>query len=52
MTVIFSICFLPTAVPISRKEAVEQVIKSVREFVGPVAFFKTALIVPALPKVR
>ena len=29
----------------------KQVIKSVREFVGPVAFFKTAIIVPSLPKV-
>lgn len=39
-------------IPITRKEAIEQVIKSVREFVGPVAFFKTALIVPSLPKTR
>lgn len=38
--------------PISREEAVQQVIQSVREFVGPVAAFKTAVIVPSLPKVR
>ena len=44
-------CFLPTALSISRDEAIKQVIKSVREFVGPVAFFKTAIIVPSLPKV-
>ena len=31
---------------------VKQVIQSVREFVGPVAAFKTAVIVPQLPKVR
>lgn len=43
---------LSAAIPISRKEAVAQVVKSVREFVGPVAFFKTAVIVPTLPKVR
>jgi len=39
-------------VSISRDEAIKQVIKSVREFVGPVAFFKTAIIVPSLPKTR
>ena len=51
--VTFSVHFvLYTAIPISGKEAVEQVVKSVREFVGPVAFFKTAVIVPSLPKVR
>jgi len=44
--------FNSTAIPITRKEAIEEVIKSVREFVGPVAFFKTALIVPSLPKVE
>ena len=44
--------FLSTAKPITREEAVQQVIQSVREFVGPVAAFKTAVIVPSLPKVR
>lgn len=38
--------------PITREEAVQQVIQSVREFVGPVAAFKTAVIVPSLPKTR
>ena len=47
----FAVRSQSTAVPISRKEAVDQVVKSVREFVGPVAFFKTAVIVPSLPKV-
>lgn len=44
--------FLTTAKPITREEAVQQVIQSVREFVGPVAAFKTAVIVPSLPKTR
>ena len=44
--------FLSTAKPITREEAVQQVIQSVREFVGPVAAFKTAVILPSLPKVR
>lgn len=44
--------FCLTAKPISREEAVRQVVQSVREFVGPVAAFKTAVIVPSLPKVR
>jgi len=44
--------FYLTAKPITREEAVQQVIQSVREFVGPVAAFKTAVIVPSLPKTR
>lgn len=44
--------FYLTANTISREEAVQQVIQSVRDFVGPVAAFKTAVIVPSLPKVR
>lgn len=37
---------------VSREDAVQQVIQSVREFVGPVAAFKTAFVVPTLPKTR
>lgn len=37
---------------VSREDAVQQVIQSVREFVGPVAAFKTAIVVPTLPKTR
>ncbi|XP_022785669.1 acyl-CoA synthetase short-chain family member 3, mitochondrial-like isoform X2 [Stylophora pistillata] len=37
---------------VSREDAIEQVIQSVREFVGPVAAFKTAIVVPTLPKTR
>lgn len=43
---------LDKTVSISRDEAIKQVIKSVREFVGPIASFKTAIIVPSLPKTR
>jgi hypothetical protein len=34
-----------------KDEMVAEVIRSVRQFVGPVAAFKTAIIVDALPKV-
>lgn len=47
----FSLRLYSPAKDISRAEAVNQVIQSVREFVGPVAAFKTAVIVPSLPKV-
>ena len=43
--------FLAKASGVSREVAVQQVIQSVREFVGPVAAFKTAIVVPTLPKV-
>ena len=43
--------YLFTAIPLSRNEVVEKVIESVRNFVGPVAAFKTAIVVPMLPKV-
>ena len=43
--------FHPKASGVSREDAIEQVIQSVREFVGPVAAFKTAIVVPTLPKV-
>ncbi|EDO49293.1 predicted protein [Nematostella vectensis] len=39
-------------VSMKKEDMIKEVKKSVREFVGPVAAFKTAVIVPALPKTR
>ena len=47
-----TLLYFPAGVQTSKEEMVKEVIQSVRDFVGPVAFFKTVFIVPGLPKVR
>ncbi|XP_014773286.1 acyl-CoA synthetase short-chain family member 3, mitochondrial [Octopus bimaculoides] len=46
------LCVLKSGLTKNTNEIIEDVIQIVRESIGPVAYFKQAVIVPALPKTR
>jgi len=45
------VCYIISASTMKHDQMIAEVIKSVRQTVGPVAAFKTAIIVDGLPKV-
>ncbi|HYI07178.1 MAG TPA: propionyl-CoA synthetase, partial [Reyranella sp.] len=48
----FGFLVLKAGVDRPKEETVREVVQLVRDRIGPVAFFKTAIVVPRLPKTR